>query len=337
MEAISLQSNMRYAPISVVFFGTPGYAVPSLRALHEDSRYEVALVITQPDRPAGRRHRLTAPPVKIVADELGLHTYQPGTLRNAEAREPLVAANADVFVVAAYGLIFGGKTLSIPRHGCVNLHASLLPKYRGASPIAAAILEGEQRTGVTLMLMDSGIDTGQILDSASIEIDPMETTESLTARLGVVGANLVRTRLADYVRGDLKSMPQPSEGASATRMLGRTDGWIDWNRPAILVERQVRAMWPWPRAWTLAGDRSIQIHSARVVEGRAGSRPGEVHTLAGSPIVSCGSGGLMLEVVQPAAGRAVSGAAWLAGLRGDAPVLGGDQVVIPGAPLVVEA
>jgi methionyl-tRNA formyltransferase len=336
MSKPDLHNVMNVSPINVVFFGTPDYAVPSLLALDVDARYELSLVVTQPDRPAGRGRRLTAPPVKIAAEELGLHVYQPPTLRSAEMREPLAEAGADVFVVAAYGLIFGGKTRAIPGHGCVNLHASLLPKYRGASPIAAAILAGDRQTGVTMMLMDAGIDTGATLDRTAIDIEGDDTTMSLGRNLAIAGADLLVSGLDRYVLGDLKAMPQPDQGASLTRMLTKADGRIDWNEPAVAVERQVRAMWDWPRAWTTAGETILQIHASSVVDQVSSREPGQVLLEEDRAIVACGKGGLALDVVQPPGGRAMPGSAWIAGLRGSLPRLGGGEAFGPREPLIVE-
>ena len=176
-------------PLRVVFFGTPEYAIPTLEMLVSDPRFDVRLVVTQPDRPAGRRHQLTAPPVKIAAEKFVLPVYQPDSLRSPANRELLIGVQADVFIVAAYGRIFGEKTLAIPRSGCINLHASLLPAYRGASPIAAAILNGEATTGVSLMKMELGLDTGPVYRSINTAISPDDTTDVLTARLALLGAD----------------------------------------------------------------------------------------------------------------------------------------------------
>ena len=243
-------------PISIVYFGTPTYAEPALRKLASDGRFDIRLVVTQPDRPAGRGHRLVSPAVRIVADELGLPIYQPATLRDEVSRAPLLAADADVFVVAAYGLIFGRKTLAIPRRGCLNLHASILPAYRGAAPIPAAILTGDSEIGVTLMEMEAGLDTGPIVDIVRTPIALDDTTASLTSRLGELGGNLVVDSLPTWYSGQLAAAPQPS-GASVVRMLRKTDGGIDWSQSAEMIERQVRAMWPWPRAWTLGNDTIV--------------------------------------------------------------------------------
>ena len=288
-------------PISIVYFGTPAYAEPALRRLAGDDRFDIRLVVTQPDRPAGRGHRLVAPAVKVVGEELALPVYQPATLRDEASRAPLVAADADVFVVAAYGLIFGRKTLAIPRRGCLNLHASILPAYRGAAPIPAAILRGDAETGVTLMEMEIGLDTGRIVDIARTPIHLDDTTATLTERLGRVGGGLVADALPSWFTGDLVSAAQP-DGASSVRMLTKADGGIDWVRTAVEIKRHVRAMWPWPRAWTQVGDVVIQIHAASAAEA-AGLRPGEVGLADGLVVVGTGDGALRLDTIQLPGGR----------------------------------
>jgi methionyl-tRNA formyltransferase len=304
----------------IAYFGTPDYAVPALLALHADPRYSVELVVTQPDRPAGRGRRLTAPPVKIAAQERGLQVYQPASLRSAEARRPLEDVQADAFVVAAYGLIFGRRTLALPRHGSLNLHASLLPRYRGASPIPASILQGDAETGVTLMVMEAGLDTGPIIATATVSIAPDDTTESLTARLATLAATLVVDQLGGYLAGGTEPVSQPHEGISMTRSLVKRDGWIDWTLPAALIERQVRAFWPWPRAWTQTFEAStLQIHRARALDSNAGETPGRVESHGGEVIVSCGVGCLALDKVQSAGGKPITARDWLAGLKGRLP------------------
>jgi len=293
-------------PLRIVYFGTPGYAVPTLRALASDPRFDVVLVVTQPDRRAVRSSRLVPPIVKVEADLLGLSVYQPESLRTEATRAPLVDAGADLFVVAAYGLVFGSKTLAIPRLGCLNLHASLLPAYRGASPISAAILNGDGQTGVTLMLMEQGLDTGPMIASGWIDIGPSDTTESLTPRLAELGAELALESIPGYVSGELPPVPQPNEGASLVRPLLKADGQLDWRKPAAELERQVRAMWPWPRAWFALGDDSVQVHSARVVEDAA-SDPGAVENRIGRVVVACSNGGLQLDLVQLPGGTPVRG------------------------------
>ncbi len=321
-------------PISVVYFGTPDYAVPSLRALDLDPRYRVVLVCTQPDRPVGRRRLVNAPPVKIAAEELGLPVYQPEQLRGQSEREPIASLRADVFVVAAYGLIFGRKTLALPTFGCINLHASLLPRYRGASPICAAILNGDSVTGVTLMQMDAGIDTGPVFASAQVPIGNSDTTESLTRSLALTGSQLLVDSLQLVVKGMLPAEPQSPVGASLTRMLGKNDGQINWSQSAEAIERHVRAMWSWPRAWTTDGDRTLQVHGATVHNSETAGVPGSVAEFQGRAAVRCGTGSLILEIIQPSGGKPMDGGAWLAG-RGGRPIRLGSDTNTSLSPLVV--
>lgn len=302
-ERPTLPSSSR---LRIVFFGTPGYAVPALRRLAESPQFEIRLVVTQPDRPAGRGRKLTAPPVKIEAERLGLPVYQPDSLRTEFARRPLANAGADAFVVAAYGLIFGPKTLAIPTLGCLNLHASLLPAYRGASPISAAILNGDRETGVTLMLMERGLDTGPMIAIAPVPIAPDDTTASLTVRLSEAGAVLAAEAILEFMDGNLKAVPQPTTGASEVRPLTKADGQLDWSRSAAGLERTVRAMWPWPRAWSSLGGTTIQIHKARVIES-PGSEPGAITVRANKLIVACGEASLRLDLVQLPGGKPVPG------------------------------
>ncbi len=286
--------------IRIVYFGTPAYAVPALRVLAADTRFEVVLVVTQPDRPAGRGHRLVSPPVKEAASELGLPVYQPESLRAPEARQPLIDAQADLFVVAAFGLIFGEKTLAIPRKGSVNLHASLLPAYRGANPIAAAIAAGEQETGVSLMVMERGLDSGPVIAARSIPIAPDDTTGSLTEKLGHLGAELLIDEIGGYLDGSTTPVVQPESGVTVARSMRKGDGEIDWSLPAGAIERHIRAMWPWPRAWSRLGDLPVQIHAASVVApgDSADVRPGSIRTKNGDAFVACGEGELRLGTVQ---------------------------------------
>jgi len=302
-------------PLRIVFFGTPDYAVPALRALAADTRYDVALVVTQPDRPAGRGNRLQSPPVKRFAETQGIPVYQPTSLRDESARRPLAEAEADLFVVAAYGLIFGGKTLAMPRHGCLNLHASLLPAYRGASPVAAAILSGDARTGVSLMVMEPGLDTGPVVDQVSLAIQVADTTESLTTKLAHAAADLLVESAIAFVRGDRTPKPQDATAATITRQLVKADGWIDWQEHADQLDRLVRAMWPWPRAWTTFRDEPLQVHSATPNQEGVSVVPGSIVLESGSLIVACGSGSLRLETVLGAGGKPMPGHVWATGRR----------------------
>ncbi len=298
-------------PIRIVYFGTPAYAVPTLESLLTEPRVRVALVVTQPDRPAGRGRKLNSPPVKDAALASAIPIYQPESLRTAEDREPIVAASADLFVVAAFGKIFGPKLLALPRLGSVNLHASLLPHYRGASPISAAILDGRAETGVTLMQMDSGLDTGPILAHQTLPIDSGATTASLTPSLAKIGAQLLIDRLDRLIDKTLDPMAQGDHGATLTRPLTKADGWIDWNRSAVEIERQVRAMWDWPRGWTTFDGAQVQIHRASVDSTPAEAVPGTVLITQGKTTVTTGDGHLVLDVAQSAGSKPLSGDAWL--------------------------
>ncbi len=322
-------------PIRVVFFGTPEFAVPPLEALAADPGFRVVAVVTQPDRPSGRGRRMEASPVKRSAEELHLPLYQPVSLREAASRRPLEEMDADLFVVAAYGLIFGPKTLATPRVACVNLHASLLPKYRGASPISAAIITGDKRTGVSLMVMEPGLDTGPVIAAVDEEIRGDDTTATLTSRLAVRGAALVREALPPFVRGETPAVPQPAH-ATLTRPLTKADGWLDWEAPAEDLERRVRAMWPWPRAWTTIGVDPVQVHSVTVLPDVSGEAPGTVRVDEGAPVVVCGHGELRLDAVQLPGGRPMSGLDAVRGRRlrhGDRL---GHHAPPPTPPLVIE-
>ncbi|MGH2561778.1 MAG: methionyl-tRNA formyltransferase [Thermomicrobiales bacterium] len=315
--------------LRTVYFGTPDYAVPTLEALAGDPRFAVELVVTQPDRSAGRGQHVNESAVKRSALEVGVPVYQPVSLRTAGSRLPLESIGADLFVVVAYGLIFGKATLALPRLGCLNLHASLLPKFRGASPISAAILEGDDHTGVSLMQMDSGLDTGPVIQSSSVPVHDEATTGSLSAQLAAVAATMAIDAILEFASGVRQPAPQPSLGASLTRPLTKADGWIEWPAAAEVLERRVRAMSPWPKAWTTIGPHLVQIHAAHVVTGDKGAKPGQVVHARRELVVACGEGALFLESVQPAGGRPMSGGAFLSG-RG---IKAGDLFGIHGAPV----
>jgi methionyl-tRNA formyltransferase len=294
-------------PVRIVFFGTPDYAVPSLQALAADERIRISLVVSQPDRPAGRGRQLTSPAVKLAAVELDLPVYQPESLRTADDRSLIADASADLFVVAAFGKIFGPKLLAIPRLGSINLHASILPHFRGANPIAAAILEGNFRTGVSLMRMETGLDTGPILAQRSIDIERSDTTASLTPRLAQFGAQLLIDSLDELIAGELLAVPQDDAQATLTRPMVKADGWIDWSQSAIEIERQVRAMWDWPRAWTTLEGSPIQIHRAMSLPGPGDARPGEVTIRPEGAVAGTGDGELLIEIAQAAGGKPLPG------------------------------
>ncbi len=290
----------------LVFMGTPEFAVPSLQALANRDDVELVLAVTQPDRPAGRGKKLAPPPVKDAAQAAGIPVLQTDSLRHADVKQRIIAAQPDLIVVAAFGMILGKWILELPKLGCVNLHASLLPKYRGASPISAAILAGDDVTGVTLMQMDRGLDTGDMLASIEVPIQPDDTTESLTPKLAGAGAALLDRHLPALLRGEITPVPQP-EGASETRQLTKEDGRIDWNQPAAVIERQVRAMWSWPRAFTeLADSTRMQVHRSSVTADPE-TTPGQITVQGTTVVVATGEGGLLLERVQLPGGKPIEG------------------------------
>jgi methionyl-tRNA formyltransferase len=263
--------------------------------------------INFPSISAEEAPRIT-PYVKL-AEQLGLRVYQAHSLRTAELRQPIVDARPDLIVVAAFGVILGRSMLELPPLGCVNLHASLLPDFRGAAPISAAILRGDAETGVSLMRMESGLDTGPVYQMSRLDITETDTTESLTPKLAVCAADLLEQSVAQLFDQSLQPVPQDS-GATLTRPLVKADGWLDWTRPAAQLERHVRAMWAWPRAWTTLPDgTSLQIHQASVVEPAADHDVpiGSVVLLPEGPGVRCGSGVLLIRSAQLPGGRPMRG------------------------------
>jgi methionyl-tRNA formyltransferase len=312
----------------VVFFGSPEFAVPTLQSLAASPVFEVALVVTQAARGASA--------VEVAAKGLGLPIYKPETLRDAASREPLLAAEPDLFVVAAFGLIFRQRTLDIPRLGSINIHPSLLPKYRGASPIVAAIASGDHETGVALMVMDTGIDTGAVVSQERAAIADGDTSASLGTRLARLGAELVVRDVPRWVTGELVASPQQGSLASLTRTLTKADGWIDWTRPAVAIERHVRAMWPWPRAWTTIYGSPIQIHGARVVAVEHGEyQPGAAVLARRTLIVACGEDALEIQTVEPAGRRTMPASAYLNGVRAPIVRVGDAGAPEPVPPLIV--
>lgn len=297
--------------------GSPDFAVPALRALVA-AKYPVVGVITQPDRPAGRGNVMTPPPVKVAALELGLEVCQPEKLRAPEAMQQLRAWNPDLIVVAAFGQILRPEVLTLPRWGCVNIHASLLPRHRGAAPIQAAILAGDKETGITIMLMDEGIDTGPMLARRSIEILPTDTGGSLFEKLSIMGGELLLETLPRYLSGELLPQPQPAEGATYAPMLKKDDGLLDFTRPAAELERKIRAFQPWPGTFMHWQGAPLKIHKAHVM-GEAGiqddKNAGKLLIVEGLPAVVTGDGILVIDELQPPGKSKMPGKAFLAGGR----------------------
>jgi methionyl-tRNA formyltransferase len=298
--------------IRIVFMGSPDFAVPTLRALVA-AGYNLVGVVSQPDRPAGRGKQLTSPPVKVAADELGIATIQPERLRQPEATQQLQAWAPDLIVVAAFGQILRSDLLDLPRYGCINVHASLLPRWRGAAPIQACILAGDEQSGVTIMKMDPGIDTGPMLSQKAIRLDADETGGSLFERIATLGAELLLETLPRYISGELAPQAQPAEGATYAPMLKKEDGLLDFSQPAIQLERRVRAMSPWPGAYFPYDGGPLKVRRAHVAEGQA--EPGKRIIFAGQPALGTTSGLLVLDELQPAGKKPMPGKAFLAGAR----------------------
>ncbi len=306
---------MNPAEMRVVFMGSPGFAVPSLRALVH-ARYQVVQVVTQPDRPAGRGGRLTPPEVKVAALELGLPVSQPETLKDESVRMSLAAAAPDLFVVAAYGKILSRAVLAIPARGCINVHASLLPRWRGASPIAAAIAAGDDETGVSIMEMAVRMDAGPVIACERVPIGSADTTGSLEQSLAVVGAGLLVAALPEWHDGTRVAVPQDESQATYCSLVRKEDGWLRASMSVVEAERTVRACDPWPGAYVLyRGDRLAIWRSHPEPAAPAGS-PGDLVVCGRNPALVLADGALVLDEVQRTGGRRLSGADFLNGERG---------------------
>ena len=293
--------------------GTPDFAVPSLKKLIEKG-YDVKLVITQPDRPAGRGKKLTPPPVKVVAEELGIPVYQPERVKdNEELREKLLSINPDLIVVAAYGKILPEWLLNIPEYGTVNVHASLLPKYRGASPIQWALLNGEEETGVTIMKVIPELDAGDIISQRRVKIEREDNAKTLHDKLAEVGAELLVETIPLYVSGKLKPVPQNEEEATYCPQIKKEMGEIDWTRSSREIFNQIRAFTPWPSAYTTFRGKRVKILKAEPVEGSG--KPGEVIEAGRELIVATGKGALRVERLRPEGRKEISGEEFARGYR----------------------
>ena len=287
------------APLRVAFAGTPEFAATALEAILA-AGYDVSLVLTQPDRPAGRGMKLTPSAVKKLAVARGIEVDQPEKLRTAEQRARLAACAPDVLVVAAYGLLLPKSVLELPRLGCLNIHASLLPRWRGAAPIQRAIEAGDAETGITIMQMDEGLDTGPMLLRRALPIAADETTASLHDRLAALGGECIVEALAALQRGELVATPQPAEGATYAAKIGRAEAAIDWTRPAVEIERAMRAFDPFPGAAASLRDTVVKCWSGEVVPGSG--EPGTVLAVdaegEGGITVACGRDALRCTVLQ---------------------------------------
>jgi methionyl-tRNA formyltransferase len=297
--------------LRIVFAGTPEFAVPALRAAAR--RGEVVAVYTQPDRPAGRGRQLQPSPVKIEALARGIPVFQPENFKSESAREQLRALAPDLMVVVAYGLILPSSVLAIPAYGCWNVHASLLPRWRGAAPIQRAIEAGDTRSGVCLMQMEKGLDTGPVLLSLETAIGPEETGGSLHDKLAMLGAEVLEDGIG-LLRAGLrpKAQPQPSAGVTYASKLDKAEAHLDWTQPAAQLERRVRAFNPWPICEAVVDGERLRIHSARALPLEHHQAPGSILLAARTGLdIACGEGALRLLQVQREGGRAIAIADYL--------------------------
>jgi methionyl-tRNA formyltransferase len=296
----------------IVFMGSPEFAVPILEALAR--QYPIAGVVTQPDRPSGRSQKLLPPPVKDFSLKHGFPIFQPEKIRDPQAVIQLNAWAPDLIIVAAYGQILRQSLLSLPPLGCLNVHGSILPRWRGASPIQSSILYGDETTGITIMVMDPGMDTGPILSQRELPIRSDDTSGSLSTRMAALGADLLMDTLPGFLKGTLLPATQPQEGVTYSQLLKKEDGGLDLSQKAVDLERRVRAMNPWPGAFFEWLGSPMKVHRARLSKEKSpgvGSR----FIREGSPAVGTGEGILILEEVQPAGKKLMTGKAFLSGSR----------------------
>ena len=298
----------------LIFMGTPDFAVPVLKALI--GRYEIVGVVTQPDRRAKRGRKLEASPVKVAALAHDLPVLQPPSLRRPDVVAELRALAPEVIVVAAFGQILPAEVLAIPPKGCLNVHASLLPRCRGAAPVAAAILAGEEETGVTIMLMDEGLDTGPVLSQATCSISPQDTRESLRTRLAQLGADLLMDTLPRWLAGAIEPQPQDHDQATYCGIIAKEDGLIDWSQSAVEICRSCRAYCSWPGIYTYWRGKLLKVLSAGSLPQWSGEEePGRVMALDEGLAVATGEGALLLGEVQLAGKKALSAEVFARGQR----------------------
>jgi len=301
-----------------VFMGSPDFAAEILAGLA--TNYSIVGVFTQPDRESGRGKILTPPPVKRTASALRIPVYQPQKLKSPESFADLAALKPDVIVVAAYGQILRQNVLDLPKFGCINVHASYLPRWRGAAPIQAAILAGDEYSGVSVMKMDAGIDTGPVFAQEKVDLDAQETANTLERKLAILGSDLLLRTLPRYLEGNLNPKAQPNEGSTYAGMLTKQEGLLDFSKPAVELERKIRAYDDWPGTYTMLNGQILKIRRSRVIEN-SGMATSERGSFEGFPAVGTSGGTLVLLEVQPAGKKWMSGVdflrgyeqAWLAG------------------------
>jgi len=306
---------MNPSEVRTIFMGSPEFALPALRALVE-AGYDVRLAVTQPDRRAGRGGRMRAPAAKVEAERLGIPVYQPRSFRDPDAVAELAAVDPDLIVVAAYGRILPSAVLDLPRHPVVNIHPSLLPRWRGPSPVAAAILAGDRETGVSIMELVPEMDAGPVLAARRFPISPGDTTGALEARLAGEGAALLVETLPGWLARDLRANPQDESAVTVCPLLEKGDGHLRADMSASEAERAVRAYDPWPGAFVTYDDDRLAIWRAHVGDPGEGHVPGAITVVAGKPAVVFHEGALVLDEVQRSGSRRIPGEAFLNGERG---------------------
>lgn len=295
--------------IKVVFMGTPELSATVLKGLH-DKGYNVILSVSQPDKPVGRKHILTAPPAKVQAEELGIEVYQPDSLKTDESYEFIKAKEPDLIITAAYGKILPQRMLDIPKYGCINVHASLLPKYRGAAPVQYSIINGDDVTGVTIMKMDTGMDTGDMLTRTEVEIDINDTTDTLMAKLADAGRDLLLDTIEDYIEGKITSIKQDESAVTITTPIKPEDGILDWNQTARQIHDKIRALSAWPGCSSTFNGKRIKIYASELeADSSEEAKPGEI-TFAGKGKlkVRCGEGSICILELQSEGGKRLKAA-----------------------------
>jgi len=301
-------------PLNVLFAGTPDFAVPVFDALFKwcsAQGHVLRAALTQPDRPAGRGQALRQSPIKVAATEHNIEVFQPDTLRDAAAQAHLAQWNPDLMVVVAYGLLLPTEVLEMPRFGCINVHASLLPRWRGAAPIQRAIAAGDTESGVCIMQMDEGLDTGPVWLRRAVPLAVSETGGSLHDVLAALGADALMDALPVILRGEQQAEPQLTDGVTYAHKLSKREAAIDWHQSAEQIEREIRAFSPWPVAHTRLGDRSLRIFAAEIVAAKSSAAPGTIVKADDQLHVATGDGVLQLNELQPAGSRRMLATAFL--------------------------
>ncbi len=305
--------------MNIVFMGTPDFAGESLKALYNE-KYNISAVFTKPDMPVGRKHIMTPPEVKVIANELNIPVFQPTTLKDGEALKILQQLNPDLIVVVAYGKILPKEILDLPKYGCINVHASLLPKYRGASPIQWAIVSGEKVTGVSTMYLNEGMDTGDILLTEQTEIGENETAETLWDRLAVLGASLLIKTVKGLEENTITPIKQDETQATYAPIIKKSDGLIDWSKSAFEINCKIRGLHNWPVAFTKLGGKMLKIFSADILE--KSGKAGEVLESKNEFIVACGKNALKINELQLEGSKRMKTEDFLRGKKIDEKFLG---------------